>query len=360
MLASLVLLEHTFVLAGLPKPGHMYARLAVGGFFFLSGLLITQSFVHARSFWDYMWRRTLRIFPGFWACLIVTAFVIVPVGWIFLHGSLSGYLSGPESPLSFVARGAPMYGMHQSIRDVFAVNPEGNVANGSLWTLPVEYLCYIGLGVLGVIGVVKRRPWLIVVGFALVYFWHVFPSLRLPEVRGIQLPTKFTDTYCLELYAYFALGSALFLFRDRVKIRTVPALVALGLVIFLIAFESLSPEFQTFSRAVRVIALPYGLLWLARWLPLPHFDRKRDISYGVYIYGYPIQQVLVLAGAAAWGGWALFAVAYLLTVGFAVLSWHFIEQPALRLKRMFAAKGRRMGDEAISTDPDPILVDAGS
>src|SRR4051812_12311820 len=78
VLASLVVFSHSFALSGLEPPGHMQAKLAVSGFFFLSGVLITQSFENSRSFWDYVWRRSLRIFPGLWACLVVSAFVIVP------------------------------------------------------------------------------------------------------------------------------------------------------------------------------------------------------------------------------------------------------------------------------------------
>ena len=52
------------------------------------------------------------------------------------------------------------------------------------------------------------------------------------------------------------------------------------------------------------------------------------------MYAFPVQQTLI-ALLAPMSSWVLFALATPITTGLAVLSWHFVEKPALRFKRAF-------------------------
>jgi peptidoglycan/LPS O-acetylase OafA/YrhL len=338
MLASAVVFEHTFALAGLPIPTHMAAKLAVDGFFFLSGMLVTQSFQHCRSWGDYLWRRTLRIFPGYWLCIFITALVIGPIAWLLQHRTIEGYFAEPGGPLIYIARGLPLFGHPGAIHDIFATTPYGPVVNGSLWTLPVEYLCYVALAAIGVLGVLKKAAWLTLVAFAAFFLLHLFPEWRLPSPRGLHLPSQFIDVNVTELYVFFLLGVATYLYRDQLKISDWLGAIACAVILTMIAYESMNPSFQFASRALRVFALPCALLWLANALPFRQFDNKRDLSYGVYIYAFPVTQLLILAGAATWGGWPLFLIVYGVTAALAFTSWHAVEHPAMKFKRLFAKR----------------------
>ncbi len=351
LLASLVVVEHSFTLGGFPIPGHMYARLAVAGFFFLSGMLIAQSFVHSSSVIDFGWRRLLRLFPGLWACVAVMAFILLPIAWFAQYGSLGGYFDGPGGPFAFFGRGLALFGGQASVHGVFAHTPVGDFSNGSLWTLPVELLCYAALAIMGLAGIFRRWAWALWIPFLLVLFFHLFPNLRFNAFHEMSLPSKLTNLSVLELYVFFSLGMLAYIYRERIRVESWLGILCCVFVVGIMVYEDFTPTFQFASRAMRVFALPYALLWLANVIPLRSFDRKRDLSYGTYIYAFPIQQTMVTLGAPALGPWAFLAISYSATIGFAFASWHLIEQPALRLKRLFASKKRRVGDEEIATDP---------
>ncbi len=328
VLASLVVLSHAFVLCGFDPPGHMYAKLAVSGFFFLSGMLITQSYLHSKSLIDYLWRRTLRIFPGFWGCLLFAAFVVTPLAMWLQHRPFPVH-----EAVGYVGHGLPMVGGRISVGDVFAHNPVGNIMNGSLWTLPLEYFCYLVVSLIGVVGLLRFR-WPVVVLAAVLYLWHVFPQTRLPAIP--HAPNGLIADNVLEPYLMFAVGASAHLWRKRISFPNWLGILAFAVVLGIVLYESPADQFQTLSRAVRVFALPVALVWLATILPLQHFDRKRDLSYGTYIYAYPIQQTLVVAGQA--NGWLLLLSSYALTLLMAFISWHVVEGPAMRLKKVFAKR----------------------
>ncbi|HTQ08617.1 MAG TPA: acyltransferase [Fimbriimonadaceae bacterium] len=326
MLASAVVFYHGFVLGGIEPPGHMQAKLAVAGFFFLSGMLITQSFLHSKGFVDYIWRRTLRIFPGFWGCLLFSAFVVTPIAMALQHEPFPA-----REAVGYVVHSLPMVYGWASIDHVFSHSAVGNVMNGSLWTLPLEYTCYLVVGLAGAMTLLKQR-WLALVAVGLFFLWQVFPQTRLPAIPHV--PHGLTAASGIEPFLLFAIGAAAHLYREKIELPAWSGWVACGIIVFLCSYESMSPGFQMASAAIRVIALPIALVWLATILPLRHFDRRRDLSYGTYIYAYPIQQTLLVAGVA--GGWPLVFASYVVTLAAAYLSWSLVESPALRLKRVFS------------------------
>src|SRR5579875_2465757 len=100
LLALLVLVSHSYLLGGFdPDPVYVLSggRLALGtlavvGFFFVSGVLITRSFLHSASVWRYLWHRALRILPGYWVCLFVGAYLIGTLAFCVEHGFSAQYL----------------------------------------------------------------------------------------------------------------------------------------------------------------------------------------------------------------------------------------------------------------------------
>ena len=65
---------------------------------------------------------------------------------------------------------------------------------------------------------------------------------------------------------------------------------------------------------------------------LRRFGRFGDISYGLYIYAYPVQQTVLWIGGASLPFWQGMILSLIITVALAALSWHWIEKPALSLK----------------------------
>lgn len=328
VLASMVVFFHAFALTDTDDPGGMWGRVAVGGFFFLSGVLITKSCIACNDFRDYIWRRSLRIFPGLWACLAFSAFVIAPIAFA-IQGKPFQFM---PAALYFL-RGIPMVaGATPSVGDVFA-GATVDAMNGSLWTLPLEYVSYLVVGLAGWVGALKR-PWIMAVVAGIFYVWYVFPQTRLPLLHP-SMPTTISAPVVLEPYLLFAIGSAWYLWRDRVAVPRWLGPIATAAAISVLIYESEAPGYQYPAAALRVLVIPIALLWLAEVIPLYKFGSKRDLSYGTYIYSFPIQQVLVLTGL---GAWAVFAISFPLTLLAAWLSWTFVESKALRHKSRFSRK----------------------
>src|SRR5947209_9016890 len=174
-LALAVIIWHSSVLTGRPLPPfavHQFATQAfVDGFFAISGFLIPASWFGKPRLRDYALARALRILPGMWVCLIVTALVIAPIGLAIQGGSVSKLITG-GGPLKFVIRNSAVAYVQFDIGGTPTGIPVPGVWNGSLWTLQYEVLLYIVVAVLGLVGLLHRR-WLFPVALALTLAWTV-------------------------------------------------------------------------------------------------------------------------------------------------------------------------------------------
>ncbi|MER7281409.1 acyltransferase [Dactylosporangium sp. NPDC000244] len=337
-LALSVLVAHAWPLGlGRPNPGQGLTRgqtdlgtLAVDGFFVLSGFLVAASARRGGAL-RFAWHRFLRIFPGLWVCLAATA----------LAAAVTGHAGG----LGFV-RGNAFGAVHQwGIGTLFLDTPygrlvQGSVANGSLWSLVYELLCYTGLTVLIAAGLPRRAPWAVPALAAVAYLVIVVDAWRnptTPQYRGGLGPFPLWGYVDLQLACYlgflFLLGASAQLYAHRVPL-TWPIAAAAGLV--LVA----SLVYGGFFVA-GYPAFAYLMLYAACAVPprLHTIGREHDYSYGIYIYAFPVQQAVAHLGGAAWGLVPYVALCVPAVLLVAAGSWHLVERPALALKhRAFPAR----------------------
>ncbi|PTL73220.1 acyltransferase [Rathayibacter caricis DSM 15933] len=306
--ALLVIYGHSFVLRGrtAPRLGEIPLHtLGVMIFFCISGYLITQSAQRSRSWWTYLRNRLLRIIPGLAVVVLVSAFVIGP---LLTSLSASSYFSSTATwtylqNLVLVGR-YDLPGVFQD--DVHA----RSAANGSLWTIGVEFLCYIGVLI---VSLMPRRwylPATIAAGCGLLALAAAVPG------------SSETATLC----ALFAAASLVARAPSVIEVRPSVALAAGVALVSLSMLAGASP-------ILLVLGLPLLVLTVGRSdLPLVR-DAARfgDLSYGLYLWGYPVQQViLTLIGVQATA--LNFAIVTGVTALLAVASWWLIERPALRFK----------------------------
>jgi peptidoglycan/LPS O-acetylase OafA/YrhL len=158
-LATGVILMHSYLLTGhhLPVTDQVLRGGWVDGFFALSGFLITGSWLNNPKPRTYFAARALRILPGLWVCLIVTAFIIAPAAGTVKLSSQIGYIlkNGTLLPLQQNIDGTPTASFH--------------IWNGSLWTLLFEALCYTLVAGLGIVGLLNR--WFMPVALAATITW---------------------------------------------------------------------------------------------------------------------------------------------------------------------------------------------
>lgn len=289
--------------------------LAVDAFFVLSGFLVTASYLRLRSLPRYAWHRFLRIIPGFWACLVLTALVVAPALAMLAGRPALSVFSGEDSAIDYVVSDAFLLIRQFGIAGLPAGVPEPMVVNGALWTLFYEAACYAGVVLLGLLGALRRRPELTLV--ALAALWAV-------TVLHAMGYTVLGQERMLRLALMFLMGCAAWLFAHRIPVHN--ALAAAAAVVLLVSLLAL-PDYRTAGGP----AFAYLCLWLAVTRP-PRRPPHRDISYGLYIYHWPVQTLLVTAGAAAWGEPAFVVVSIALAAALAAASWHVVEKPSLRFK----------------------------
>ena len=322
VLASSVIFWHSFPLTGRDFPfafGRQFlGQFAVDGFFVISGFLLVGSWLHRPAVLNYVKNRLLRIVPAFWVCLIVTAFVVAPVAVLVQHGQLSTLFDGPRSSPLYVLKNMAIQVRFYDIAGTPADVPFPGVWNGSLWTLRWEFFAYFALLGLGLLRLLDRRAVVLVI-------WAGLWAVNIALTAGLV-----DDSYYVKngarLGFMFACGMVAHLYgRNLPASRWAPMVAAAVLPL-----SWLLPDY----RVVGAPALAYLVLWIGGAVRRPLLQLKdRDISYGVYIYAFPLQQLLVVLGWGALPVWVFGGVSLLLTVPVAAASWVWIERPILRLKK---------------------------
>ena len=277
-------------------------------FFSISGFFITRSFAGRRSLGQFMQARALRLFPALIVVLIVT--VLVSGLWLTTAAPNEFWRAVPEYVLRNVTLFLPLY----NLPGVFGANPYGPAINGSLWTLSYEVLCYLGVVLAGLAGLLTRPRVFAValLGFAAVYGLDMGHPLH-PRIDNL-----------LRLGLPFVIGMAFWVWR-----RVIPLSVPVALI--LLAFAYLARQ-TAMIEPILALVLAYAVFVIgyAKTPMLAAYNRLGDYSYGTYVYAFPIQQML------AWFGivdpLANIALALPATLCCAILSWHLIEAPAMRLK----------------------------
>ncbi|MER8183943.1 acyltransferase family protein [Kitasatospora sp. NPDC094015] len=316
-------------------------KLAVLGFFVLSGYLITGSARRTRP-GRYVWHRALRILPGLCGSLLVSTLVLMPLVRWHQHGSLAGFWTGTWGPFQYLgsAWDSPMRGgwdvsgvIAEGIRR--GTNFDGSV-NGALWSLKYELLCYLLAGLAALAGVLGRGRRLVPLTAAALLALVTTDWFDAPGPRGmpgdltthldLPLAGELSLHYLVHLGLVFLLGATLRLYRERVPVHDGLAVLAAVTLLATLRWGALP--------VLGYPALAYLLLWLAVRLPRPcrAVGRDRDLSYGIYIYGFTVEQVLAAYGLARLGPAGFLAAALAATTALAAFSWYAVEAPALRLK----------------------------
>ena len=295
--------------------------IAVDAFFVMSGFLITASAERSRTVGSFLRKRVARIYPAFLIAALLTAMLVVP-----LSGGHFLYSDWPMRIGNFVWKSVWLTEFNYV--GAFRSNPFPGVINGSTWSIPYEFWCYIGVAALLVAGMLRRRT--IVLGlFVLAWFVSIVFRTEGLILGGKQLGLIFgpPQIWARMLPLYLS-GVVFYLYRERIPLRTWMAVLSLAAMFGASMFYSGWTVFFP-------IAGTYLTFWFAFTpeIRLPHFGRYGDFSYGTYLYAFPIEQLV-----ARWFGHPiapalLFACATPITLVMAVASWYGVERHFLALQR---------------------------
>lgn len=319
--ATGVLVSHAWPLSlgrGTDEPlerivGHSLGGLGVFVFFAVSGYFIAASFARSQTVKDFVLARVLRLFPGLAISILL---VTLGVGTAVTVLPVAEYLKTPAT-WTAILRNVTLVSPQYTLPGVFESNPYPTV-QGSIWTLIYEVLCYGLVFLAGISGLLlRRRAMTVAIGLYLV-LWVMAGTDWLP------VPTRLMQTRTLSLP--FVIGMAFWVWRDRLVLSLPVALV--------LAILAGLAKGTMASLPALVMAVAYGTFWCA-YVPkgaIRAFNRLGDYSYGIYVYAFPLQGLVVwLAGPM--GPWTNIALAFPLTLTCAVLSWHLVERPVLSLRR---------------------------
>jgi peptidoglycan/LPS O-acetylase OafA/YrhL len=257
----------------------------------------------------------------------LTALVVGP---IFSSLPASEYYSHPDS-WAYIRENLMFLAEHLrwGLPGVFDSNPLPGVVNGSLWTLPAEMQMYGWLGLLGVLGVLRHARLATVLLLGLIFSATISPGWNSAILHGDYV----------RLAGLFITGTLFYLNAERIPINS----FILGSLIFACFLLRDAAHYGHLF----VLTTAYATFWLAYIPRLPVSWLRGDYSYGVYLWGYPCQQAAVAAlGLTA--PLSIFAVSLPIALGLAALSWHYIENPALSLKR----RRKPQGQVAMAELPD--------
>lgn len=272
--------------------------------------------------------------------MIVIAFVIAPISVMIQGGSAAAMLTS-RAPIEYVLNNAVLNIYYESIDGTPRDVPYPHVWDGVLWTLIFELFCYIAIAVAGVAGLANRR-WPAPVVFA---FFLAGAALVSYPTTGIPTIFQMISRFAL----VFAAGAVLHEYRDKIPARW--WLVAVSAVIVLVA-GLLVPNY----RVLAALPLAYAVVVSGALIHNRRLRLRTDLSYGVYIYAWPMQQLLVICGLGFLPPLAFAVVAAIVTLPLAALSWFLVEKRALSLKSRF--KRRVHGNGGIGAPPAADAVSA--
>jgi peptidoglycan/LPS O-acetylase OafA/YrhL len=323
--ASAVVVSHAMSINGGQEPavtqwthiGFSTAGVAVEIFFVASGFLVAASWASVGRVVPFALRRFARIAPGLWCVLALTTLVLGPsVTSVPAHTSFADGTTWSYGFANAILVPATRY----DLPGVFARNPLAATVNGSLWTLRLEVLAYAGLAVLGALTLARRR-WV----FPAVWFvlssggWYVVARTGLAD----RVVLTFHVFEALNMLAMFAAGAALYGLRDRLPTAWGWPVAA---TIALFATRNLP------LMGIQYVALPYLVWYLGtrQWQFAATLRRFGDPSYGIYIYAFPISQLLVFEHGGRMNLGVLIAASLVCSIAAGYLSWWLVERPAAR------------------------------
>jgi len=313
-LAFLVIFSHSHALLGHEHREPLFAlsgrqsnlgELAVTAFFVISGFLITRSWNGSRGLRSYLLKRVCRIYPGFVVASLLCLLIVGPLGaadrfnyWSEVHPfrfAANLLLLQPQFPRSF-----------QSL----AINH----VNGSLWSIPWEFYCYLSIPVAALLGCIRRRNWFL----ALFTVAMVLLVVKIQLVPRLPFPGKIATA--------FMSGQVFYLYSDKMRYKKIVMLASLVLLLFsavasnLHLFHIFLPIFGSYVLFY-IAFVPSRTLVFARSL-----TKGNDLSYGVYLYGWPVQQLIVQAYQRYLTPLSLFVLAMLGSTVLGALSWFLVER----------------------------------
>jgi len=331
LLASLlVLLGHSFQWIGTDPLSAITngllagASLGLNTFFFLSGLLVTQSLRRSSSWKDFLVRRALRIYPAPVMAILIFALVAGPVLTVL---PLKDYFVHPEF-YKFLG-GINLFRVYYTLPGVIRYHGQDLSLISSFWSISLELKLYLLLLLGWLINIRYKRP-LVLLMICLGLLFNLFFYHRTLFIFSHLLPISFNPFSYTVMGLLFLMGAACEIFRKHIYVRGYWIMILLPLLVLSVFFK--------FQFIMTFMLTPVWVLYVGthgrRWIR--HITPRADLSYGIYVYGAAAGKVVFLYLRPD-NGWVDFLISLAVVLPLALLSWYGIERPALSYKKKLSA-----------------------
>ncbi|WP_324671895.1 acyltransferase [Hymenobacter sp. GOD-10R] len=332
LFALFVLITHCYPLSGVPEEDFLFkisngqttlSYVGVRGFFIISGYLIMKSLLRSDDLFDFYWKRSLRIFPALWVIVILSV--------------IGGYWISSKNVVQYVTDSTTIryllsnliLKVEYNIDGVFAANPYPEVVNGSLWTIPYEFMFYCVLSLFFGIKDLRNlflKYFLTLYGLFILYYiylWNIGDNIR------FTIPFYNIDSKVIaEFGLFFFAGSVLVLFDlPFIKYKNI---VICSSVIVIISSLVWGGFFITKFTALPLLVIYFGI---SRTGVLSKIRKFGDPSYGLYLWGFPVQQTIVYFFKPTVGMLMLLSIPVVIVLAY--ISWFLVEKKFMKIKSIY-------------------------
>ena len=337
--ASAVVFSHSLLVvtaaasyaAYLVSPFRQIGDDALAVFFVVSGILVTQSWQRDPDLGRYLARRALRLMPALIVAVALTSLVLGPIASQLTAGS---YLRSPGS-WAYLLNGTVFFQPY-ALPGVFEHLPQAGMVNGPLWTLRYEFVCYLAVPLLfAIVTVLRRRAvvlgfWLLAVGLGTMALTadrdFVLLGINPMSIAGLPGAAGWNYAPLVVLASYFLAGMCIQIWLPRIRFDGRIAVAAIP--VFIVCSQV--PLF--FPLSVITLAYPVATFGLRSRSVMRVLVSRGDGSYGIYVWGFVVEQFTVLWLGPRLSALVVFAIAMPVTWAVGIVSWRLVERPALRLK----------------------------
>lgn len=295
--AIFVMLGHQCALLGIPVPvimGSPIHAIGVKVIFLISGYLITKSIWkineinigggRVKTSRIYFMKRISRIYPEYIVCLLVSILIIGPLCTAL---SFIEYFNSWHIWIGYFFNNIRLY-ISYGLPEVFMSNPYPGAVNGSLWTIPVEIVLYVVLWLIVVIPNNNRKRKLLYLVVSIILLCGLLIRTQFYQYASVVFYG--TDWLSgLDNMPYFMIGGLFYLY-DLKKYINIQQSSVLMFVFCSIAFDS-----RLLSELIRIVVLSIFVMSIStaetQRLKTKFIDC--ECSYGMYLYGFPVQQILI-------------------------------------------------------------------
>jgi len=329
LFASFVIITHSYPLSGIREYDWLsqttnnqlsFSYIGVKGFFIISGYLIFQSLNRSNNLIDYYWKRSLRLFPGLIVLLVLTV-LLAPFVY---DGTIISFIQN-KNVWTYIPNNLTLFRLQNCISGIFENNPYRGAINGSIWTIAYEFTMYMFLSVL----FIWRNNSILVRNILITACFILIPAnlLVVDLISDIRF-MKLNMGSLLDMGTFFITGSILAALKFEAN-KNVNKVLYASLLILIVSV------LLNYFYIVKFVVLPLIVIsfGLKSTIILNKTGKKLgDLSYGIYIYGFPIQQTLMHYFKMDYLELMLYALP--LSYVFAYLSWHLVEVKALKYKKI--------------------------